>query len=123
MACASSAEKLARLKEIGADHLIDYAAQPMEEAIRELCGKPRLSGAGGVDVAVNFTGGDTLTATQKCVKLGGRILCCGATAGFTLDLDARYWWTLEHTMIGRTAGSRRICRRCWISSRAVASRP
>jgi alcohol dehydrogenase len=27
-------------------------------------------------------------------------LCCGATAGFNLTLDARYWWTYEHTMIG-----------------------
>jgi alcohol dehydrogenase len=53
-----------------------------------------------VDVAVNFTGGDTLLATQKSVKLGGRILCCGATAGFNLQLDARYWWTFEQTLIG-----------------------
>jgi alcohol dehydrogenase len=49
---------------------------------------------------VNCTGGDTLLATQKCVKMNGRILCCGATAGFDLSLDARYWWTFEHTMIG-----------------------
>jgi len=32
--------------------------------------------------------------------MNGRILCCGATAGFDLGLDARYWWTYEHTMIG-----------------------
>jgi alcohol dehydrogenase len=32
--------------------------------------------------------------------MNGRILCCGATAGFNLSLDARYWWTYEHTMIG-----------------------
>jgi alcohol dehydrogenase len=32
--------------------------------------------------------------------MNGRILCCGATAGFDLRLDARYWWTYEHTMIG-----------------------
>ena len=51
-------------------------------------------------MAVNFTGGDTLPATQKCVKTNGRILCCGATAGYELSLDARYWWTYEHTMIG-----------------------
>lgn len=38
--------------------------------------------------------------TQKCVRLGGRILTCGATAGFELNIDARYWWTFEHRMIG-----------------------
>ncbi|HZO22461.1 MAG TPA: zinc-binding dehydrogenase [Steroidobacteraceae bacterium] len=100
IACASSEAKLQRLREIGADHVINYREQPFQEAIKSLCGKPRVSGAGGVDVAVNFTGGDTLLPTQKCVKLGGRILCCGATAGFNLQLDARYWWTFEQTLIG-----------------------
>jgi alcohol dehydrogenase len=71
-----------------------------EDAVKEIFGKPRMMGGGGVDVAVNFTGGDSLPATQKCVGLRGRILCCGATAGFTLELDARYWWTYEHTLIG-----------------------
>ena len=58
------------------------------------------TGKGGVDVAVNFTGGDTMVDTQKCVALGGRILCCGATAGYELTVDARYWWTFEQSMIG-----------------------
>jgi alcohol dehydrogenase len=100
IACASSESKLVRLRKIGADHSINYAARPFVEAVREIYGKPRITGTGGVDVAVNFTGGDTLLATQKCARLGGRILCCGATAGFDLRLDARYWWTFEQTMIG-----------------------
>lgn len=100
VACASSEAKLARLREIGADHAVNYVAKPFAEAIKEIYGKPRVTGTGGVDVAVNFTGGDTLVATQKCVKVGGRILSCGATAGFNLQLDARYWWTFEQTLIG-----------------------
>ncbi len=100
VACASSAEKLQRLREIGADHVVNYVQTPFVDAIKEIYGKPRVTGAGGVDVAVNFTGGDTFVPTQKCVKVGGRILCCGATAGFNLQLDARYWWTFEQTLIG-----------------------
>ncbi|HTY49240.1 MAG TPA: zinc-binding dehydrogenase [Steroidobacteraceae bacterium] len=100
IACAGSASKLQRLREIGADHVVNYRERPFVDAVRELFGKPRVTGSGGVDVAVNFTGGDTLVDTQKCVKLGGRILCCGATAGFDLHLDARYWWTFEHTLVG-----------------------
>ena len=100
VACASSAGKLQRLREIGADHVVNYIQTPFVDAIREIYGKPRVTGTGGVDVAVNFTGGDTLVPTQKCVKVGGRILCCGATAGFNLQLDARYWWTFEQTLIG-----------------------
>jgi alcohol dehydrogenase len=100
VACASSQSKLERLREIGADHVVNYTEQPFLEAVKALYGKPRITGSGGVDVAVNFTGGDTLVPTQKCVKVGGRILCCGATAGFNLQLDARYWWTFEQTLIG-----------------------
>jgi alcohol dehydrogenase len=100
LACASSQAKLARLRAIGADHVVNYRESPFQEKVKELYGKPRVRGGGGVDVAVNFTGGETLIPTQKSVRLGGKILCCGATAGFELQLDARYWWTFEHTMIG-----------------------
>src|SRR6201999_4496758 len=80
IACASSASKLARLRSIGADHAVDYVQTPFVDAVKAVYGKPRVTGSGGVDVAVNFTGGDTLLPTQKCVKVGGRILTCGATA-------------------------------------------
>jgi alcohol dehydrogenase len=100
LAFASSQSKMRRLSELGADHVGNYLDRPFLDTLKEVYGKPRITGSGGVDVAVNFTGGDTLPETQKCVKLNGRILCCGATAGFDLTLDARYWWTYEHTLIG-----------------------
>jgi alcohol dehydrogenase len=100
LAFTSSRLKSERLIALGAAHVGNYVERPFFETVKEIYGKPRINGTGGVDVAVNFTGGDTLPATQKSVKLNGRILCCGATAGFNLSLDARYWWTYEHTMIG-----------------------
>ena len=100
LAFASSDAKMRRLKQIGASHVANYVDKPFLDTVKEIYGKPRVTGTGGVDVAVNFTGGDTLPATQKCVNVNGRILCCGATAGFDLTLDARYWWTYEHSLIG-----------------------
>jgi len=100
LAFAGSQAKLERLTALGAAHAANYRERPFLDTVKEIYGKPRINGTGGVDVAVNFTGGDTLPATQKCVKTNGRILCCGATAGYELSLDARYWWTYEHTMIG-----------------------
>lgn len=100
IACASSQVKLDKLATLGADHLVNYTDRPFKEAVHEIVGKPRVVGTGGVDVAVNFTGGDTMKDTQKCVKLGGRILTCGATAGFDVNIDMRYLWTFEHQMIG-----------------------
>jgi alcohol dehydrogenase len=100
LAFAGNRAKLERLAALGATHVGNYNERPFLDTVKDVYGKPRINGTGGVDVAVNFTGGDTLPATQKCVKMNGRILCCGATAGFDLSLDARYWWTYEHTMIG-----------------------
>jgi alcohol dehydrogenase len=100
LAFAGSGAKLERLAALGATHVANYNERSFLDTLKDIYGKPRINGTGGVDVAVNFTGGDTLPATQKCVKMNGRILCCGATAGFNLSLDARYWWTYEHTMIG-----------------------
>lgn len=99
-ACASSASKMERLRRLGADHVINYTAQKFRTAVREIHGKPRIDGTGGVDVAVNFTGGDTWTDTQKCLRYQGRLLTCGATAGYEVKTDARYLWTFEHQMIG-----------------------
>jgi alcohol dehydrogenase len=99
-ACASSDSKLARLKAIGADHGINYATGSILDGVKALYGKPKVTGGGGVNVAVNFTGGDTMKETQRCVTLGGRILTCGATAGFDVNIDMRFLWTFEHHMIG-----------------------
>jgi alcohol dehydrogenase len=100
MAVASTPEKLQRLRALGADHVADYTERSFVDTVKAVYGKPRVTGGGGVQVAVNFTGGETMVPTQRCVALGGRILCCGATAGFNVSLDARYLWTFEHTIVG-----------------------
>ena len=105
VACVSSAEKIERLTELGVEHVVNYSETPFRKAVQELIGKPRVWGEGGVDIAVNFTGGDTTVDTQKCVKLGGRIVTCGATAGYELTIDARYWWTFEQRMLGSNGWS------------------
>ena len=64
-------------------------------------GKPqRRTHEGGVDVVVNFTGGNTWKPTLKCVKRGGKILVCGATAGYDPTEDLRYIWSFELQVIG-----------------------
>jgi alcohol dehydrogenase len=100
IACASSDSKLARLKDFGADHGINYATGTILDGVKAIYGKPRVTGGGGVDLAVNFTGGDTMKETQRCVTMGGRIVSCGATAGYDVGIDMRYLWTFEHHMIG-----------------------
>jgi alcohol dehydrogenase len=97
-ACTSSAEKGRKLKELGADHIIDYIETPeFSKAVWAASGKK------GVDVAINFTGGDTWMQTQRCMAVGGRILTCGSTAGHMCEIDVRFLWHRETEIIGSRA--------------------
>ena len=101
IACASSADKLARLTEIGADHVINYKEVDFSRWAVEKYGKPqRRSYEGGVDVVINFTGGDTWVPSLKCLKRGGTLLVCGATAGHDPKEDLRYVWSFELKIVG-----------------------
>jgi alcohol dehydrogenase len=101
IACASSAEKMQRLKEIGADEVINYQEVDFSKWAVERYGKPqRRSYEGGVDVVINFTGGDTWVPSLRCLKRGGKLLVCGATAAYDPKEDLRYIWTFEIKVIG-----------------------
>lgn len=100
IACGSAAWKLEKLREIGADHTIDTSKQSFVEAVHELCGKPRMFGGGGVDVCVNYIGGETWAQALRCLGQNGRMLTCGATAGFEPATDIRYLWSYEQQIIG-----------------------
>jgi len=101
IACSSSSEKLRRLKELGADETINYEEVDFSRWVVEKYGKPqRRSYEGGVDVVINFTGGDTWQPSLRCVKRGGKILVCGATAGYDPKEDLRYIWSFELQIIG-----------------------
>jgi alcohol dehydrogenase len=101
LACASSDDKVQRLKDLGADHVINYKETDFSKWAVDKYGKPqRRTYEGGVDVVINFTGGDTWAPTLRCVKRGGKILVCGATAGHDPKEDLRYIWSFELKVIG-----------------------
>ncbi|MCC7426324.1 MAG: zinc-binding dehydrogenase [Alphaproteobacteria bacterium] len=100
-ACASSPDKLEKLRALGADHLIDYSRTDFMKEVWRLFGKPnRRAYEGGVDVVVNYTGGNTWIPSLRALKKGGRLLVCGATAGFDPKEDLRYVWTYELQILG-----------------------
>jgi alcohol dehydrogenase len=101
IACAGGEEKLARLRDLGADHVVDYKKADFSKWAIEKYGKPqRRTYEGGVDVVVNFTGGDTWVPSLRCLKRGGKLLVCGATAGHDPKEDLRYLWSFELQVIG-----------------------
>ena len=101
VACASSAAKMQRLRELGADHVINYAEQDFVKAVHQRYGKPhRRRFDGGVDLVVNFTGGDTWVPSMRALRRGGRMVTCGATAGYDPKTDIRFIWTFELSILG-----------------------
>jgi len=101
IACTSSARKMQKLNELGADAVINVTETDFSKWATEKYGKPqRRSYEGGVDVVINFTGGDTWHPSLRCLKRGGSLLVCGATAGYDPKEDLRYVWSFELKIIG-----------------------
>jgi alcohol dehydrogenase len=101
IAAASSDEKLLRLKELGADHLINYTKTDFVKELHGRYGRPqRRTYDGGVDMVINYTGGDTWVPSLRVLKRGGRLMVCGATAGFAPAEDLRYVWSFELKILG-----------------------
>ena len=67
--------KAARLREMGAQHVIDYGAVPAwGDAVREL------TGGDGVDHVVEVGGAGTLEQSLRAVRLGGTVSLIGTLA-------------------------------------------
>ena len=94
IATASSDEKLAHAKEMGADHLVNYTVAGWELKILELTdGK-------GVDVALEMVGGDIFRNTLKCLAPFGRVVVFGAASGETSPLQAGELMRRNQSVIG-----------------------
>ncbi|HTL34822.1 MAG TPA: zinc-binding dehydrogenase [Kofleriaceae bacterium] len=97
---ASNEAKLARAKQLGADVGIDYSKQDFAAECRKLTDKR------GVDAVIEHVGGDVFAASIKAVKNGGRIVTCGATAGFHPQIDLRHIFFRQVEVLGSTMGSK-----------------
>jgi len=100
LATASTDAKLARAKQLGADEVINYATADFAAAARALTGKR------GVDAVIEHVGGDTFVGSIKAVRNGGRIVTCGATAGFHPAIDLRHIFFRQIEILGSTMGSK-----------------
>ena len=112
IACASSAAALDKLRALGAHHVIDTSRQDVLGEVIRLFGKPSPWGGGGVDVVVNYLGGDSWGRSLACLCRGGRLVTCGASAGPEVRTDLRFVWSLEIDIIGSNGwdvGDQRKC--------------
>jgi NADPH:quinone reductase-like Zn-dependent oxidoreductase len=97
---ASSDDKLAKARELGADATINYTRDDWPREVRRLTNKK------GVDVVVEHTGAVTWPGSISSLKNNGRLVTCGATSGFDARTDLRQVFYRHLTLLGSFMGSK-----------------
>jgi NADPH:quinone reductase-like Zn-dependent oxidoreductase len=97
---ASSDEKLAHARELGADETINYTSSDWPKEVR------RLTGRKGVDVVVEHTGAATWPGSIASLKPNGRLVTCGATSGYDAHTDLRQVFYRHLNILGSFMGSK-----------------
>jgi NADPH:quinone reductase-like Zn-dependent oxidoreductase len=100
IATASSDEKLAKARELGADETINYSGDDWPKQVK------RLTNGRGVDVVFEHTGAVTWPGSILSLKKGGRLVTCGATSGFDAHTDLRHVFYRHLTILGSMMGSK-----------------
>jgi NADPH2:quinone reductase len=94
IATASSSDKLARLKDFGLDHGINYVEQDFVAEVQALTGKR------GVDVVVDSVGGKTLADSVRVLGWRGRLVSVGIAGRGGSAVNAFSLWAKNNTLHG-----------------------
>jgi len=100
VATAGSDAKLAKAKELGAHHTINYTTSDVAAEVK------RITGKAGVDVVVEHTGGATWPGSMASLRRGGRLVTCGSTTEPVVSLDLRHLFVKQFQVFGSYMGSR-----------------
>ena len=99
IATSSSEEKLQRLRELGAEAVINYREQAeWGRMATEISG-------GGVSLVVEVGGPGTVTQSVRALKIGGTISMIGVLTGISGDVPLAEFFQRNATMAGITVGS------------------
>jgi NADPH:quinone reductase-like Zn-dependent oxidoreductase len=99
IATAGGDAKLQRARELGADHVIDHYREDISAEVRKLTGKR------GVDIVFEHVGTATWRKSLESLSTGGRLVTCGATTGYDAELDLRFLFSKQWSLLGSFMGS------------------
>ena len=97
---AGSDEKLAKAKELGADHLINHKTQKIRDEVRRITNKR------GVDVVFEHVGTATWEDSFASLAPSGRLVTCGATTGYDAKVDLRFLFSRQLSFLGSYMGTK-----------------
>ena len=96
---AGNSEKAGKAESLGADVVLDRSQVDWAREIYRQTNKQ------GVDVVVDNVGKETLSKSMMAVARGGRIVIVGNTTGPMAEIDIRYVFGKQISIIGSTMGS------------------
>ena len=97
---SSSAEKLERAKELGAEAAVNHAEGDVAAAVKEA------TEGRGVDVVVEHVGEATWKTSLQAAGPNARVVVCGATSGPNPPAQLHRIWWKQLTVFGSTMGTR-----------------
>jgi len=111
----ASTGKIERVKELGADLVIDYKAQDFAEEIRTYTGNK------GVQVILDHIGGGYLASNMKSLAVGGRLVIIGVMGGVKAELNLALMMVKRQQITGSVLRSRPVAEKADIVSRFTAA--
>ncbi len=95
---ASTEEKLKVVRQMGADHVINYT-DGFRDQVKDL------TGGRGADVTLDPVGGDVFDESMRCIARYGRILIIGFTGGRPALAKTNHLLIKDASVIGLTIGA------------------
>lgn len=96
---AGNPQKAERARDLGADEVFDRSSVDWGKEVYRLTKKR------GVDIVVDNVGKATLAKSMMAVARGGRIVIVGNTSGPQTEIDIRFIFGKQISLIGSTMGS------------------
>ena len=91
---SSSDEKLARVKELGLQHVINYKRHEYEEVVKNL------THGEGVDAVFEMLGGEHTAKSLRCLRDFGRVIQYGTATGRAPQIDLRAMYAKSASVQG-----------------------
>src|SRR5207302_6499711 len=94
IATTSTDAKAKKARALGADEVINYASEDFVAEVKRLTAKR------GADVVIDHVGGEVLSKSVVATAAGGRIVTCGATAGYEPVIELRHVFFRQIAILG-----------------------
>jgi NADPH:quinone reductase-like Zn-dependent oxidoreductase len=99
IATAGDERKMERARELGADFVVNHYQQKISEEVR------KITNFEGVDIVIEHVGPATWQESVRSLKTGGTLVTCGATTGPKVELDLRFLFSRQLSLLGSYMGT------------------